>query len=104
MTVGPAVGATPNPDAAPVVGQVLDVQAVEPNASQRAQDARGRIGNTAVQVGVPTAIVTIGGWIALLMRLDLDPGAGTDLPTNVAASFIAVLTAAMAWLMNRRNL
>lgn len=73
-------------------------------AELRRVDARGRIGNTAVQVGIPAAIVGLGSWICALLHIDLDPGAGTDMPAQVAGYFVAVIGSGIAWLMNRRNL
>lgn len=61
-----------------------------------------RIGRTAVQVGIPAAIVTIGVWAARLAGVDLDPGPGTDLPPDVVAAFVAVVGTGIAWRMNRR--
>ena len=64
-------------------------------------DRSGRVGRTAVQVGVPGALVVIGSWAARLAGLDLDPGAGTDLPADVAGAFVAVLGVLLAVHMNR---
>jgi hypothetical protein len=61
------------------------------------------IGRTAVQVTVPAAIVGIGSWAARLAGIDLDPGAGVDLPPEVVTSFVTVLTVAMALAMNRKS-
>lgn len=61
-----------------------------------------KIGRTAVQVGIPTAIVTIFAWSMRLAGVDLDPGPGVEMPTAVAASFIALVTAGLAWAMNRK--
>lgn len=64
-------------------------------------DARARVGRTAVQVGIPTAVVGIGSWVARLLDLDLDPGAGRDMPADVVGYWIAVVTVVLAWRMNR---
>ena len=93
-----------DPPGEPIAGELVTIDAVVPSAEANKADGRNRIGNTAVQVGVPTALVTIGSWIAQLAGLDLDPGAGVDMPTIVAGSWIAVLTFAMAWAMNRGKL
>lgn len=71
-------------------------------ASQNASADRAR-GRTAVQVGIPAALVGIGSWVARLNGVDLDPGAGIDLPADVAGYFVAVLTVALAWRMNPKR-
>lgn len=65
-------------------------------------DREGRVGRTAVQVGIPAAIVGIGTYFARLADLDLDPGAGRDMPADVVAYFITVVAFGIAWRMNRR--
>lgn len=92
----------PNPDAVPVAGEVVSLEAVVPSADQQAADRQNRIGKTTVQVGTPTALVTIGTWLARLYDVDLDPGAGVDLPAEVAAAFVGVLTVVLAFRMNRK--
>lgn len=87
--------------AAPIVGEVVELEAVQPSAEERSADARGRIGNTAQQAIIPTATVTIGTWLLALMHVDLDPGAGTDMPAVVASAFTSALTLALALVMNR---
>lgn len=64
-------------------------------------DRQARVGRTAVQVGIPTAIVGVGTWAARLAGIDLDPGAGVDMPAEVVGYFIALVTIAIAWSMNR---
>lgn len=66
-----------------------------------ALDRESRIGRAATQVGIPTAVVVIATWFAALLKIDLDPGAGRDMPANVVAAWIAVVTVALAWRMNR---
>lgn len=83
------------------MGELIEMQAVQPSAAQRKADAKGRVGNTVTQVGVPAFLVTIATWAAQLARLDLDPGAGTDMPTIVTAAWVGLLTWAMARFMNR---
>lgn len=60
------------------------------------------VGRTALQVGTPGAIVTIGTWFAQLNRWDLDPGPGTDLPAEVAAAVVVIITTILAIAMNRK--
>jgi len=64
-------------------------------------DRGSRVGRTAVQVGVPAAILGIATWAARLAGLDLDPGAGVDLPADVAGYWVAIGTFAMSLRMNR---
>lgn len=65
-------------------------------------DRSARIGRTALQVGIPAAIVGIGSWAARLGDLDLDPGAGVDLPADVAGYFVALIAFGLCVFMNRR--
>lgn len=93
------------PDAAPVTGELVEppIATVQPDqTSQNATADRAR-GRTAVQVGVPAAVVGIGSWAARLSGIDLDPGAGVDLPADVAGYFVAVVTVALAFLMNPKD-
>lgn len=87
------VGEPVDPPAAAVIPSV-------PEQNAAADRARGR---TAVQVGVPAALVGIGSWAARLAGIDLDPGAGVDLPADVAGYFVAVVTVALAFAMNRKR-
>lgn len=64
-------------------------------------DAHARIGRTAIQAGGPGAVIVVANWAATLAGLDLDPGAGRDLPANVVAAVGVLLTIAAAWAMNR---
>lgn len=66
-----------------------------------ALDREGRVGRTSLQVGIPGAIVVIGTWAARLAGLDLDPGPGVDMPADVVAAWVVVVTIAAAWRMNR---
>lgn len=72
------------------------------NGSLGELDRSDRIGRTALQVGIPAAIVGIGSWAARLAEVDLDPGAGVDLPADVSGYFVAVLAFVMAYRMNRK--
>lgn len=88
-----------------VSGQLVDldtVQVVPTPAEQNAAADRAR-GRTSIQVGVPAAVVGIGSWVARLAHVDLDPGAGMDLPADVAGYFVAVVTVALAFCMNRKT-
>lgn len=79
-------------------GELTTVTPLPGEQAERADRARGR---TAVQVGVPTAIVIIGSWLARLAGLDLDPEvAGVDMPAEVVGAWVAVLTVALAFRMN----
>ncbi|MCU1488307.1 MAG: hypothetical protein JWN67_5053 [Actinomycetia bacterium] len=91
--------------AGPITGEAVgQLDAIVPSAAEQRSDAKGRVGNTVTQVGVPGAVVTIGTWAAQLGHVDLDPGPGTDLPTIVAAAFMVLLTWGMARWMNREGL
>lgn len=92
----------PNPDAAPVMGEAVLMEGIIPSVEAQAADRQNRIGKTTVQVGTPTALVTIGTWLARLFDFDLDPGPGVDLPAEVAAAFVGVLTVVLAFRMNRK--
>lgn len=74
--------------------------------SPQANKAAGRlaIARTATQSTVPGAIILIGSWLCALLHIDLDPGAGTDLPATVSAAFAIVGTTVAAWVMNRGRL
>lgn len=92
----------PQEDAVPV-----DLVGVgEPLASDlddlAAVDRSGRVGRTTTQVGVPAALVVIGAWAARLADLDLNPLPGVEeMPADVVAAFVAILTVALARRMNR---
>lgn len=89
----------------PVSGELVDPPAaavIPSTAEQNAAADRAR-GRTAVQVGIPAAIVGIGSWAARLAGLDLDPGAGVDLPADVAGYFVALVTVILAWRMNPKR-
>lgn len=94
--------ATDDDTAAPVTGETVTLEAVVPSKSERAKERATRIARTGVQVSVPAAIVGIASWLARLNHLDLDPGAGIDLPADVAGYFVAVLATIGAWAMNRK--
>lgn len=65
-------------------------------------DSEGRVGRTAMQVGVPASLVVIAHWAARLAGIDLDPNAaGVDMPAEVVAAWIAVVTVVLARWMNR---
>lgn len=64
-------------------------------------DRSGRVGRTAVQVGTPAALVTVGSWLARLAGLDLDPGPGADLPAEVSGALVALVAFLIARRMNR---
>ena len=90
---------------APVTGTAVapPTAAVIPSASEQNAAADRAVGRTVVQVGIPTAVVGIGVWLMRLLDVDLDPGAGRDLPADVVGYFIAVATWAGARTMNPRR-
>lgn len=85
-------------------GFAITLDETAPTAEEQTSDARGRIGNTALQSTIPTALVVIGTWLLALASIDLDPGAGTDMPAVVAAAFTNAITVLIAWAMNRKSL
>lgn len=95
----------PMHDEATVSGELVaspEATVIPSTADQNAAADRAR-GRTAVQVGIPAALVGIASWAARLGHLDLDPGMGVDLPADVAGYFVAVLTVALAFRMNRKS-
>lgn len=90
----------------PVSGELVELPeaSVIPSPAEQRADAKGRVGNTVTQVGVPVGLVIIGTWAARLAGIDLDPGAGVDMPAEVTGAFIGVATWAMATWMNRAGL
>lgn len=89
----------------PISGELLDLPAavIIPSKAEENSAADRARGRTAVQVGIPAALVGIGSWFARLKGIDLDPGAGIDLPADVAGYFVAVLTVLLAWRMNPKS-
>lgn len=66
-------------------------------------DRAGRIGRTTTQVGIPSALMVIAVWALRLWGVDLNPAAGEEeMPAEVVAAFVAVLTVVLAFRMNRR--
>jgi hypothetical protein len=92
-------------DVAAVVGEPVEppAAAVVPSLAEQNATADRARGRTAVQVGVPAALVGIGSWAARLAGIDLDPGPGVDLPADVAGYFVAVVTVGLAFAMNRKR-
>lgn len=93
----PAEGPLPSPMSAEIVGQAMEVTPTAAEQSTAADRARGR---TTIQVGTPAAIVVIGSWIARSFGIDLDPGVGEEMPPEVVAAWIALVTVGMAVWMN----
>lgn len=98
---------TPVPEGsgAPVSGELVELPAaaVIPSVAEENSAADRARGRTAIQVGTPAALVGIGSWFARLHHLDLDPGAGIDLPADVAGYFVALITVMLAWRMNPKK-
>lgn len=95
---------TSKQEEAPISGEMSTESVVQPSPAEVRDDAKSRIGNTAVQAGTPGALLIVAGWACQMGNVDLAPGAGTDLPANVSAAIASLLTVVMAWLMNRRGL
>ena len=90
------------PDEIPEPLEVELVPGEEATGPLAELDRSDRIGRTALQVGIPAAIVGVGSWLARLNGVDLDPGAGIDLPADVAGYFVALIAFALSARMNRR--
>lgn len=80
------------------------MDAVVPSAESNKAQGRLAIARTSVQSTLPGALVVIATWWCALAKIDLDPGAGTDMPATVTAAFVTVGTIALAYLMNRGKL
>lgn len=77
--------------------------AVIPSTAEKNAAVDRARGRTSIQVGIPAALVGIGSWWMRLHHVDLDPGAGTDLPADVAGYFVAVVGLGLAFAMNRKT-
>lgn len=101
-----AAEAPDGPIPVPVTGTVVEEEAgvelvqVTPTPSEITQAADRAVGRTAIQVGLPTALVGIGTYLFRLWDIDLDPGAGRDMPADVVGYFIAAVTILVARKMN----
>lgn len=102
---------TAKPDAAkpgsgaPVTGELVTPEAaVIPSQAEENVAADRARGRTTIQVGLPGSLVAIGAWLARLGGLDLNPLADAeDMPTEITAAFIVVLTIALAFRMNPKK-
>lgn len=102
MVTKPKATATgEEPIAAPVSGAEVTptpISIIPSQAEQNAQADRA-VGRTVIQVGIPTAIVSIGTWLCRLWGIDLNPLKGQeDMPPEIVGAFIAIFT----WLGARR--
>lgn len=94
------------PIAAPVHGELVEssLVAVTPSPAEQNTAADRARGRTTQQVGMPSALVVIGAWIARLLDVDLNPLDGSeDMPPEVVAAFIAVVTVVTAIRMNPKQ-
>ena len=94
----------PIPD--PVRGEIVetDLVSVQPSVADQNLAADRARGRTAVQVGLPGAVVAIGAWFARLHGLDLDPlPEAENMPPEIVAAFIVVATVVMAFRMNPKT-
>lgn len=89
---------------APVAGEVITATAVVPSDAELNAAADRARGRTAVQVGIPTAVVIIAAWAARLAGIDLNPLPGEEeLPADVVGAWVAVLTVVFAFRMNPKR-
>jgi hypothetical protein len=72
-------------------------------SADAAPTASQRIARTGGQVGTGGFIIVIVAWLARLFGVDLDPGPGVEMPPEVTAAFIGLITLLAAWRMNPRE-
>lgn len=60
-----------------------------------------RVARTVAQTGAAAAVIVVASWVGRLVGVDLDPGPGVDLPLEVSLAMQSIITAAVAWRMNR---
>lgn len=98
----PVVGDVPG-DGAPVPGQLVELNAVQPTEQQLEADRRNRISRTDAQAFSGMTFVTIAVWILRLRGVDLNPLPGQDdIPAEVGAAWGALFTVVVGRWMNRR--
>ena len=92
-------------DPVPVTGELVDLPeaAVIPSEAEQNAGAERARGRTAIQLGVPAAIIVIATWLARLFGLDLDPGPGVDMPAEVVAAWGVILGLVFAFRMNPKT-
>lgn len=95
---------TDTPIVEPGTGElVAATAAVIPSVAEENSAAERARGRTSVQVGIPAALIGIGSWLARLADLDLDPGAGSDLPADVSGYLVALLAYVLVVRMNPKK-
>jgi hypothetical protein len=101
-------GALPSPVTGTLVeggdfaeGALASVQPSAADQNNAADRARGR---TTMQVGLPSAVLAVIVWQLRRMGIDLNPSPDeTELPTEVAAAWLTLLTVAFAFRMNPKT-
>lgn len=100
---------TPVPEpgtGAPVTGELVDppAAAVIPSQAEENSAADRARGRTAVQTGIPTALVIILVWLLRLNGIDLNPMPDVDdVPPEVATALAMVLANVLAFRMNPKK-
>lgn len=70
-------------------------------SADAAPTAGQRIARTGGQAGAAGFVVVLAAWVLRLLGVDLDPGAGVEMPTEVTVALSGLLTTLAAWAMNR---
>lgn len=90
---------------APVTGELVDppAAAIIPSVAEENSAADRARGRTAAQLTTPFAILVIFTWALRLAGVDLDPGPGVDLPTEVGGAWVTVFGLLLAIRMNPKK-
>lgn len=80
-----------------------DLVTINPTIAEQNTAAERARGRTTIQAGLPTILVGIAVYLLRLWNVDLDPGAGKDIPADVAGYFVGLATIGIAWRMNPKR-
>lgn len=102
MTDLPAGGPDVPGDGAPIAGEVVTLDAIQPTEEQLEADRANRKSRTGQQAFQAGAVVVIVVWLLRLNGIDLNPLRDSEeIPTEVTAAWTALMTYAAAVWMNR---
>jgi hypothetical protein len=105
--IPPAEVVDDGPLPAPVTGTEVDTgdtATIHPSVAEQNTAADRARGRTAIQAGIPGALIIIAEYLFALADVDLDPYSdGTGLPGAVAGAVGAILTVALAVRMNPKR-
>lgn len=89
----------------PISGELVELPAaaVIPSVAEENSAAERARGRTSVQVGIPAALVGFGSYLFRMAHVDLDPGAGSDLPADVSGYLVALLAYVLVVRMNPKK-